>query len=136
MDFLLLFIVMALIDNNGKVHLLNDDGKAVEVASIEFAEYYNKENGTTPGITVLRIDNPVQYQTDVFYFLTDEDNEKVLFNSIKTNETTMPLIELYMKLMSREKITFDLFLAEVVKDFFIEHLGYDIPEVVYGQYER
>jgi len=127
---------MTLIDNNGTVHLINDDNKAVEVARIEFSEYYNKENGTTPGITALFIDNPVQYVTDTFYFLSDEDNERVLFNSIKTNEDTMPLIELYMNLMSRDKITFDTFLTEVVKQFFIENQGYELPEVVYSKYER
>ena len=127
---------MALIDNNGQVHLIDSDGKAVEVALIEFSEYYNKQDGTTPAITVLNIDNPVQYVTDTFYFLSYEDNERVLFNSIKTNETTMPLIELYMDLMSRDKITFEVFLAEVVKQFFIQHQGYEIPEVVYARYDK
>lgn len=127
---------MALIDNNGIVHLINDDGKAVEVARIEFSEYYNKQDGTTPAITALHIDNPTQYVTDVFYFLSDEETERVLFNSIKTNEDTMQLIELYMNLMSRDKITLNVFLAEVIKQFFIEHLGYQIPETVYSKYER
>lgn len=127
---------MALIDNNGKVHLIDTDGKAVEVARIDFSEYYNKQDGTTPAITVLSIDNPVQYVTDVFYFLSDEDNERILFNSINTNEETMPLIELYMNLMSRDKITFDEFLAQVVEQFFIKHQGYEIPEVIYSRYDK
>ena len=76
---------MALIDNKGIVHLINDDGEAVEVARIEFSEYYNKQDGTTPAITALHIDNPTQYVTDVFYFLSDEDTERVLFNSTAVN---------------------------------------------------
>lgn len=127
---------MALIDNNGQVHLIDADGKAVEVARIEFAEYYNKQDGITPAITALHIDNPVQYITDTFYFLSNEDTERVLFNSIKTNETTMPLIELYMALMSRDKISIDVFLSEVVQNFFIKHQGYEIPEVVYARYDK
>jgi hypothetical protein len=98
---------MALIDTNGQVHLIDSDGKVVEVARIEFSEYYNTQDGTTPAITVLEIKNPVQFVTDTFYLLSDEDSEKVLFNSIKTNETTMPLMELYVNLMSRDKITFE-----------------------------
>jgi len=41
---------MALLDNNGQVHLLNAEGQTVEVARIEFSEYYNKDEGTTPAI--------------------------------------------------------------------------------------
>lgn len=127
---------MAILDSNGKLHLIDSDGKVVEVACIQFSEYYNKEDETTPAITVLEINNPVQFVTDTFYFLSNDDNERVLFNSIKTNEGTMPLIELYMNLMSRDIITFDVFLAEIVKQFFIGHLGYEIAEVVYSKYER
>jgi hypothetical protein len=119
---------MALLDNNGQVHLLNAEGQTVEVARIEFSEYYNKEEGTTPATTVLQIDNPTQSVTDTFYFLSDEDNERVLFNSIKTNEATMPLIELYMALMSRDAITFEELLAEVIENYFVKELDYKVPE--------
>ena len=127
---------MSLIDNNGQVHLTNSKGQTIEVARISFAEYYNKEDGTTPGITALQITNPIQNVTDIFYFLSEEDTERVLFNSIKTNESTMPLIELYMQLMSRDKISFEEFLREVIQNYFISVLGYDIPEAVYSQYAQ
>jgi hypothetical protein len=119
---------MALLDNNGQVHLLNAEGQTVEVARIEFSEYYNKDEGTTPAITVLEINNPIQSVTDTFYFLSDDDSERVLFNAINTNEETMPLIELYMSLMSRDAITFEQLLAEVIENYFVKELNYKVSE--------
>ena len=125
---------MGLIDNKGIVYLNDSDGKAVEVARMKFGEYFDPIEATTPEITYIEIDNPVQFVTDVFYFKKDE--EGMVFNCLRTDETTMRLLEIYMTNIQDEHCTPEQLLTNVIQKFFLEKMGYQIPDVVFAKYER
>ena len=125
---------MGLIDNKGIVYLNDSDGKAVEVARMKFGEYFDPIEATTPEITYIEIDNPVQFVTDVFYFKKDE--EGMVFNCLRTDETTMRLLEIYMTNIQDEHCTPEQLLTNVIQKFFVELKGYQIPDVVFAKYER
>ncbi len=108
---------------SGSVWLNDKIGNTIEAIQLTISEYYNKEAGTTPQLFGLQIYNPVQKANDHFYFLKEENY--LVFNSIKTDEETMPLIELYMQLMSKEQITCHEFLSEVLTQYFIKQ-GYSL----------
>ena len=114
---------MSIIQTNRIIYLKDQKGKAVEVINIAFSEYYNPV-GTTPQQIQVNVFNPKSRTTDTFYFLKQKSG--IQYNSIQTNESAMPLLELYMSLIPNNDITPQQLISSVLKQYFILVAGYQL----------
>lgn len=113
---------MSILNSSGSIYMMADGNKSVEVIKVLFSEYYNPIAGTTPQQIQVSIYNPKLNTTDTFYFLNNRNG--IIYNSIQTNETAMPLIELYMSLIPNNDITPQQLILSVLKQYFISKAGY------------
>lgn len=113
---------MRILNTNGKIYLVNPIGEKVEVINIAFSEYYNPI-GTTPQQQQVNVINPNLNTIDSFYFLSEKDG--INYNAIQTNETALPLLELYMLLIPKKDLHLTKFISEVLSSYFIKE-GYKL----------
>lgn len=117
---------MKLIQPNGNIILYDWEKNPVKVANVKYGIVYGGNDNKLISVPRLTVFHGLEGLEDMFLFYKEG---KPPLTHIQSREINPTLDKIYLKQLSNEgKYTLTDFIHELIVKYFIEHLGYSLPE--------